>query len=190
MLNFAKMILYTIKTGIMFENGDPIVILLRWVFHSQIKIRFVMKMWISFQWLVDPPWWPQGYSWQNCSWSFFSSDNKISVYTKTICQTYSPGAYRYTCYFVSISLEFNFIFSWWQIIVTFLNRWGEILGRPGWSGWQRYYSLNRVTGPCKIQEELSAIYNTWWLRMEQFFLLSSISTSQKLWFSQVCNQHT
>ena len=34
---------HTLKMGILFENGDPILMLLRHVFHSQIKIKTVLK---------------------------------------------------------------------------------------------------------------------------------------------------
>ncbi len=39
----------TIKTGIAFRNGSSILNLLRWVFHSQIKLKCSMKMWNPFQ---------------------------------------------------------------------------------------------------------------------------------------------
>ena len=35
---------HTLKMDILFENGDPIPNLLRWVFHSQVKIKCLMKM--------------------------------------------------------------------------------------------------------------------------------------------------
>ena len=40
---------YTLKTGIVIENGNLILKLLQQVFHSQIKIKCVMKLWIPLQ---------------------------------------------------------------------------------------------------------------------------------------------
>ena len=35
--------LYTLNTGILFENGDSILELLRWVFHYEITTAFILK---------------------------------------------------------------------------------------------------------------------------------------------------
>ncbi len=40
---------HTLKMGIAFGNGSSILNVLRCVFHSQMKIKCVMKMWIPFQ---------------------------------------------------------------------------------------------------------------------------------------------
>ncbi len=43
--------LYTLDTGILFENGDPVLELLRWVFHYRIK-----KLWMVIQSKWNLPW--------------------------------------------------------------------------------------------------------------------------------------
>ncbi len=43
MINHAKRLNHTLNTGFLFENGDSILELLRWIFHYEIKVQVVIK---------------------------------------------------------------------------------------------------------------------------------------------------